>query len=258
MACRWENVLSGNGVKLSKMIPLAYTMIFLMGLTGSMHCAGMCGPIIWVMPFQALSGYKKWLGIALYHLGRLSVYATLGLILFSFKSVFDPHVQQYVSMIAGALLLIAGIASFIPGKTLQFNLPWAGWVRAALAKFMAKPGLLSLLFTGALNGLLPCGLVYVALSASITAQSAVGAMLMMYTFGLGTVPMLVMLTVLKNRVSFVRQLSIRKLVPVTMLLFGCLFILRGMNLGVPYLSPKLEMEKNEIKASCCHKTVVKK
>lgn len=57
---------------------ITLTMAFIMGLTGSLHCAGMCGPIIWIMPFQVLNGFKKWLAIALYHIGRISVYATFG------------------------------------------------------------------------------------------------------------------------------------------------------------------------------------
>ena len=63
------------------MITPVLTMALLMGLTGSLHCAGMCGPIIWVMPFQFISGFKKWMGIGLYHFGRITVYALLVLTL---------------------------------------------------------------------------------------------------------------------------------------------------------------------------------
>src|SRR5690606_36986572 len=109
--------------------------------------------------------------------------------------------------------------------------------------------------SGVLNGLLPCGLVYMALSASTVAATPLQTVMLMYAFGLGTVPMLVTLTVLRNKASFVRNLSARKLVPVAMFVFGALFMVRGMNLGIPYLSPKITVEKNEVKASCCHKPV---
>lgn len=231
---------------------LGITMAFLMGLTGSLHCVGMCGPIIWVMPFQQLSGFKKWMGIALYHIGRMSVYAALGVVLFSFKSIFTPQVQQYVSIVLGGLLLIAGIISFFPGR-FTIKLPWTSFVQRRLAGFMSHPGSFTLLFTGMLNGLLPCGLVYMALSASVVASTALNAAIMMYAFGLGTVPMLIALTIVKDRTKLLHAGHFRKFVPVVMLFFGSLFVLRGMNLGIPYLSPKITVEQNEVKAQCCHK-----
>ncbi|MCB0696785.1 MAG: sulfite exporter TauE/SafE family protein [Chitinophagaceae bacterium] len=231
---------------------LGITMTFLMGLTGSLHCAGMCGPIIWVMPFQQLSGFKKWLGIALYHVGRITVYAALGVLLFSFKSMFNPQLQQYVSIVLGGTLLIAGIISFFPGK-LTIRLPWTGFVQRGLAGFMRHPGMTSLFFTGMLNGLLPCGLVYMALSASVVAPTALNAAVLMYAFGFGTAPMLIALTIVKDRARLMHAGHFRKFVPVVMLFFGSLFVLRGMNLGIPYLSPKVQMQQNEVKAQCCHK-----
>lgn len=229
------------------------TMALLMGLTGSLHCAGMCGPIILVMPFQRLSGLQKWLGITLYHFGRVSVYALLGLVLHSFKSVFQPQWQQYISIGLGALLLLIGILSFFPGSRFSVKLPWTGFIQKQLGRFMANPGILSLFGTGMLNGLLPCGLVYMALSATVTADTGWQAMKLMYAFGLGTVPMLTAITVLKDRTKLLQLAHFRKLVPVVMLFFGSLFVLRGLNLGIPYLSPKVTVEHNEVKASCCHK-----
>lgn len=232
---------------------LTITMALLMGLTGSLHCAGMCGPIIWVMPFQRLSGFKKWLGIGLYHTGRITVYAMMGAVLYSFKSLFQPQVQQYISIILGAMLLILGIMSFFPSGRFAVKIPWAGFVQRKLGKFMGSPSVFSLFVTGMLNGLLPCGLVYMALSATVVAPTVYNAVLLMYAFGLGTVPMMVALTVIKNGVSVMQLVHIRKFVPVVMLFFGCLFVLRGMNLGIPYISPKVAIEQNEVKAECCHK-----
>ena len=235
------------------MSTLSISMALLMGFTGSLHCAGMCGPIVWVMPFQLLQGYKKWLGIGLYHLGRASVYALMGVVLFSFRDIFKPQVQQYVSIILGGSLLIAGIIAFFPNNKVQIALPWANFVKKQLGHFMGRPSLSSLIVTGALNGMLPCGLVYMALSASLNTSSNVQAALFMYAFGLGTMPMLVTLTVLKTRASFLRFNHVKKMVPLMMFAFGFIFMLRGMNLGIPYLSPKVAVEHNEIKASCCHK-----
>lgn len=232
---------------------VAITMVLLMGFTGSLHCAGMCGPIVWIMPFQTFSGWRKALALGMYHAGRISVYAMLGLTLHSFRSLFDPKVQQYVSIALGVSLLVAGVLSFIPNHMVKVRLPWAEFVKKQLGRVIGNPGYGTLAIAGMLNGLLPCGLVYMALSASIAAPSAGQAVLMMYAFGLGTLPMLISITILKTKAAFLRTTHIRKLVPVVVFCFGCLFILRGMNLGIPYLSPKVAMAQHEIHSCCCHK-----
>jgi uncharacterized protein len=225
----------------------------LMGLTGSLHCAGMCGPIVWVMPFHGMSGMRKWAGIFLYHAGRISMYAFMALVLHSFRSLFQPQWQQYVSIGIGGLLLLIGLLYFIPGNKLQMKLPYTRYIQQKLGKFIGDPSLTGLLLAGVMNGLLPCGLVYIALSSTIALPHTTDAVLLMYIFGAGTLPMLVGLTVVRNKVSFLQRFKIRRFVPVLMFLFGCLFVLRGMNLGIPYLSPKVAVEQQTIKSSCCHK-----
>jgi len=232
---------------------LTYTMALLMGFTGSLHCAGMCGPIVWIMPFQSFSGVKKIAALGMYHLGRISVYAALAVVLHSFRSLFDPKVQQYISLGLGGVLLVVGVLSFFPPHQLKINLPWADIVKNQLGKLIGRPGLGTIGLAGILNGLLPCGLVYMALSASLAAATPLNAALFMYVFGAGTLPMLVSITLLKSRFSFIRTLNARRLVPVVVFAFGCLFMLRGMNLGIPYLSPKVVVEQHAIKSCCCHK-----
>jgi len=232
---------------------ITLTMALLMGFTGSLHCAGMCGPIIWVMPFQLFKGLKKVLGIFLYHTGRISTYAMLAVVLHSFRSLFQPQVQQYISVVLGIILLLIGLAYFIPANKINFALPWAELVKKQIGKLIGKPAVFPLFITGVLNGLLPCGLVYMALSAAITTATIPQAVATMYAFGIGTLPMLIGLTVLKNRASLLHLQYARKLVPVMMFALGSLFVLRGMNLGIPYLSPKVKITEHGIKASCCHK-----
>ena len=230
-----------------------FTIALLMGFTGSLHCAGMCGPIIWVMPFQFLHGIKKLFGIALYHFGRITTYALLAMVLHSFSNLFTPRLQQYVSIGLGILLLVTGLLAFMPASKTNIKLPWTEYVKKRLGHFIARPGMGALFMAGFLNGLLPCGLVYMALSAAITTGSTIQAMELMYVFGLGTVPMLAGITLLKSRMMFLRMAHFRKIVPVTMFVLGSLFVIRGMNLGVPYLSPALETTAHGVKASCCHK-----
>ncbi len=227
-----------------------FIMALTMGLAGSLHCAGMCGPIMWVMPFQAMHGMKKWLTVALYHMGRISVYAGMGILLYSFRSSFTPQLQQYISIGAGALLLIAGLMSFIPGKGMR--LPWSNFVRDQLGHFLSKPSPAYMLVAGILNGLLPCGLVYMALAAAINAPSATQAAALMYTFGSGTLPVLISITALKQKLIPPRVAVFRKYLPVVMFFMGSLFILRGMNLGIPYISPAIDIQTNTL-SGCCHR-----
>ncbi len=234
------------------MNPVTFTMAFLMGFTGSLHCAGMCGPIVWIMPFQVFSGFKKVVAMALYHAGRISVYALLALVLHSFRDLFNPKVQQYISIGLGCILLIAGLLTFLPNSFVKIKLPWSGAVKVRLSHLVGNPSFGAITAAGVLNGLLPCGLVYMALSASFTVNSSAQAAGLMYIFGLGTIPMLAAITILKSRMAFLRTSQLRKLAPVIVFAFGCLFVLRGMNLGIPYLSPKVVVENHEIH-SCCHK-----
>jgi len=231
----------------------AVVMAFLMGFTGSLHCAGMCGPIVWIMPFQVFSGFQKILAIVLYHIGRISVYALMAVLLHSFKGLFDPRVQQYVSIFSGVLLLIAGMLTFVPGHNIKFKLPWSEPVKKMLGKVIGNPGMGAITAAGVLNGLLPCGLVYMALSATMVMPAATDAAVLMYVFGVGTMPMLVGITLLKSKMNFVKGVQIKRLAPVIVFSFGMLFVLRGLNLGIPYLSPKVEITAKEVKSSCCHK-----
>lgn len=240
------------------MIATLLLSALVMGLAGSLHCAGMCGPIVWMMPFHQDKGWRRVGSIAMYHLGRLSAYACLGLALYSFKEMFHPQWQQYVSLAAGLLLLVLGILYFLPQLGLKIRLPWSGLVTNALGNVLAnrRPGWL--LAAGVLNGLLPCGMVYMALTAAVTVDAGWQAAAVMYAFGAGTLPMMVSLTLMRGKLRL-SSLSLRKWTPVIMILFGCLFVLRGANLGIPYLSPKLEMHSSAGASDmpamqCCHKT----
>lgn len=202
-----------------------------------------------ILPFQQMKGWKRVVGISVYHLGRISVYAAMGLILHSFRMLFHPEWQQIVSIILGALLLTAGIATFI-SKGAAIKIPWLGFVQKQAPKLLGRTSIPALFGAGTLNGLLPCGLVYMALSVATVAPDGMSAALRMYAFGLGTAPALIAVTVLHRRI-FSGRAFLKKFVPVGLLLMGCLFLVRGMNLGVPYLSPSVEVKGKAVKSSCC-------
>ena len=225
----------------------------LMGLTGSLHCAGMCGPIMLFMPFHQLKGFKKAIGIFLYHFSRISAYALMASILFSFRNLFNPGVQRFVSIGLGAMLLVVGILSFLPLKERwQIKLPWSSFIRQKLSHFIGNPGLMAISVSGFLNGLLPCGLVYLALSTTLALHSPLQAVVFTYVFGLGTWPVLVSIIMFRSKITIRKRILVQKFTPLVVFLFGCIFVLRGLNLGIPYLSPATEMS-NGVIHSCCHK-----
>jgi uncharacterized protein len=230
-----------------------FTVAILMGLAGSLHCVGMCGPIMLFLPFHHFTGLRKAAAIALYHFARISVYAMMALVIYSFRSVFNPVVQQYISIVLGSLFLFAGVISFLPfTKKLQVKLPWTKFVTKQLGEFMGNPGLPSIFISGMLNGLLPCGLVYMMLSATLALHTATHAVLFAYIFGVGTVPALVSIILFRSRINVGKIEFVKKYTPVVVFLFGIIFLLRGLNLDIPYLSPKVQVINGEVR-SCCHK-----
>ncbi|MDZ4749589.1 MAG: sulfite exporter TauE/SafE family protein [Saprospiraceae bacterium] len=223
------------------------------GFLGSFHCIGMCGPIALALPVHTFSGVQKYVGIFLYNLGRAVTYSLLG---FAFGFVGSQFrlwgLQQVISIGAGVLILLFilsrfSFASKVPGLA-TLNL----WVQRGLGKLLKTAKNSASLFpVGLLNGLLPCGLVYVAIAAALATMSSLNAMLLMFSFGIGTIPVMAGLMMFGHLLSINIRQKINRSVPYFVGLMAVMLILRGMNLGIPYLSPKLEKESTEV--SCCHK-----
>ena len=223
------------------------------GFLGSFHCIGMCGPIALALPVHRFSGVQKYGGILLYNLGRAVTYSLLG---FAFGLVGSQFrlwgLQQVISIGAGVMILLFilsrfSFASRIPGMN-RLNL----WVQQGLGKLLSNAKNPASLFpVGLLNGLLPCGLVYVAIAAALATMSSLNAMLLMFSFGIGTIPVMAGLMMFGHLISINIRQKINRSVPYFVGLMAVMLILRGMNLGIPYLSPKLEKESTEV--SCYHK-----
>lgn len=230
---------------------LSLAGFLLVGLTGSLHCAGMCGPLVWMMPFQHLTGLRRWLAILLYHAGRIAAYGLLGALFFSFREAFDPRWQQNVALFLGIILMIFGMLSFFGNRGSRLLRPVSILVLAALARVSGYRSIGYLGLTGFLNGLLPCGMVYMGLGLSMKTPDMVHAIAGMVAFGLGTIPMLLAVTILRRRIRF----SGIRWANALIVLFGLLVLLRGANLGIPYLSPECEVsETNQPAVNCCHKS----
>lgn len=208
---------------------------------GSFHCVGMCGPIAFMLPVDHNEPAKKLFQVFLYHLGRLSSYSLIGLIFgFLGKGLYVFGLQQRLSIIIGVLMIVAILIPYNTFSKYNFSRPTYSFlskIKSQLGKELQRKSPDTFLTIGFLNGLLPCGLVYMALLGSIaTANPWLGA-LFMALFGLGTVPLMTTAVYFGSMLKGAAKKTVQRLIPVFVILVGILFILRGMGLGIPYISP---------------------
>ncbi|WP_341214912.1 sulfite exporter TauE/SafE family protein [uncultured Wocania sp.] len=213
----------------------------ILGLLGSFHCIGMCGPIAFMLPVDRSNSSKKIAQISIYHFGRLLAYSLIGLVFgLVGKSLYIFGLQQQLSIVIGVLMIIVVL---IPVHTFnKYNLSKPLYkliskVKSALGKALKKKTADTFLTIGFLNGFLPCGLVYMAVFASITTGNTLLGSLYMILFGLGTIPLMTSAIYLGKFLNTTIKQRIQKAIPVFVVIIGLLFIIRGLGLGIPYLSP---------------------
>jgi uncharacterized protein len=217
---------------------------FILGFLGSFHCAGMCGPIALALPLNRGNWVSRVSGAFLYNSGRILTYMLLGA-LFGFlgKGIKLAGFQLWASVIIGAAMIVMVLFPMIVGRRVSFNNLFGGYSRRLYARFqkLFHAGSSSSFFTiGLLNGILPCGLVYVGVAGAINTGEVYNAMLYMALFGLGTAPVMLSITLIGNFLSLAVRNVIGRVTPYMVILLGVLFILRGLSLGIPYISPKAE------------------
>lgn len=224
-----------------------------LGLFSSFHCVGMCGPIAFALPYQSSSVTRQILSRLSYHFGRIATYTLMG-ILFGFlgRQFYLAGVQQWFSITLGALILILLVYYMFARKRLQ-----PGWVlrlHSGLLNYMSNKlnnsGPMNFFLLGMANGLLPCGMVYLAIAGALSSNSISGAAAFMAAFGLGTLPMLLTLHWFGHMVGLQFRNQLKKISPFVIAGMGVLLILRGLNLGIPFISPVLESARTG--AVSCH------
>lgn len=221
-----------------------------LGFLTSFHCIGMCGPIALALPLHGNSKLQKLVGGILYNLGRTTTYIIFGFIFGLLgQSLGALGFQRWVSITAGVLIIITVLSpslfrsNFITSGIFNSLL---SKIKYALKKLFSTKSRVSLYSIGLLNGLLPCGPLYMAFIISTGTGNTVNAAFFMLMYGLGTIPLLFLITILGNFISMSVRNKINNLLPVLIVIIGILFILRGLNLGIPYLSPKEEMIQKKI------------
>jgi uncharacterized protein len=221
---------------------------FLLGLVGSLHCAGMCGPLALALPQAGNTTPAYVLGRVTYNAGRIVTYCLLGIVFGLVGYTFlMAGLQRWVSIALGAALLLGLFAS----RRLALSGPVTAVVnllKSRMSVLLRRRSLAGLAVLGLLNGLLPCGLVYVACAGAAATGSTLAGASYMTAFGVGTVPMMLAISLSGKLVPVSLRLKLVKTIPICVFLLGSLLILRGMSLGIPYLSPNLSAGG----ASCCH------
>jgi len=222
-----------------------------LGLAGSFHCIGMCGPIAFVLPVDRSSKSKVIFQTFLYNFGRLISYSLIG-VLFGFigKGLYLAGFQQRLSVLMGVIMIATIVIPISVFNKYNFSKPLykiIAKVKSKLGFYLNKKSNKALFLIGFFNGFLPCGLVYMALIGSISTGNPIQGALYMAIFGLGTIPMMSAAILLGNFVSITIRSKIQKAIPVFVVIIGLLFILRGLGLGIPYISPsdaKLQLSNN--------------
>ncbi|WP_372935300.1 sulfite exporter TauE/SafE family protein [Seonamhaeicola sp.] len=214
---------------------------FVLGLLGSFHCIGMCGPIAFMLPVDRTNAVKKASQITIYHIGRLLAYSLIGLVFGLIgKSLYLFGFQQQLSIIIGILMIVLVLVP--QNKLNKYNISKPIYrliskVKSALGSALKRKTADTFLTIGFLNGFLPCGLVYMAVFGAISGGNALQGSLYMALFGLGTVPLMTTTIYASHFLKVSARQKIQKVIPVFVVIIGALFILRGLGLGIPYLSP---------------------
>ncbi|SMO88931.1 sulfite exporter TauE/SafE family protein [Fodinibius sediminis] len=213
------------------------------GFLGSFHCIGMCGPIALSLPRKQPGRLHFLASRLLYNLGRLITYATLGGVVgFLSRIISIGGYQQSLSIAVGSLLLLSPLwKKMRPAFNRMGGLPnhYAQHITARIKRLFGSGSPGSLFLIGLLNGLLPCGFVYMALATAATTGGILPGLLFMAAFGLGTFPAMLGISLAGGFISLAARQRLQKLSPYFIAIVGIILILRGLNLGIPFLSPAL-------------------
>jgi sulfite exporter TauE/SafE len=229
---------------------------FFIGFFGSLHCIGMCGPIAIALPVPNSSNLSFVTGRLLYNIGRVVSYSILGGVFGLLGGRIALFVaQQFVSIALGGIVIIAVL---LPQKHKNFFIQHSATqkivqsIKSNIGNLFKKGTFSAMFLIGILNGFLPCGFVYIGLAGALASRDAISGAAVMILFGLGTVPAMFAASVLGKFINTGIRTKLRRATPYLAIVLALIFIMRGMNLGIPYLSPKLSAKNVNSAEVDCH------
>lgn len=219
---------------------------FMLGLIGSMHCAGMCGPIALAISFGRKNNASFFFNALLYNGGRIISYALLGGIVGGLGLAISLAGFEGIFSITVGIILLLSASSFLPFIRIRLysgGNPLYQFVKGKLSVFLNSDERVDLMLIGLMNGFLPCGMVYTALAAAAVSERSTSGILFMILFGLGTFPMMMAISLSKRSIPLKIRRKVTKFFPYITVFIAVLLILRGMNLNIPIISPKITSDK---------------
>jgi uncharacterized protein len=210
------------------------TTAIILGFAGSLHCAGMCSPL--AMAVTNLKG-PAFVNRILYNFGRITTYGILGLIVSSIGVALPIENFQNVLSIALGLMMIILAALGMTGIRIPFLTAGITTLTATLkttfAKFLQRKNIFSMVLLGAINGLLPCGLTFLALSFCVTLASPLAGFFYMFAFGIGTLPVMLGLISIIGLITVRMKWNIKTVTSGLMAFSGVLLIARVFLMHIP-------------------------
>jgi sulfite exporter TauE/SafE len=215
---------------------MGFLSAFTIGILGSLHCVGMCGPIVLALPLTSTEKNKVILQSLLYHFGRICTYTLMGMFMGLMGwGIALAGYQKLFSISLGVLIIISALFTFSLEQKLFNNRViqrFFNWVKIKLGGLLSIRDTSSAFKIGLLNGILPCGLVYIALAGAVATGGIFNGGMYMMSFGLGTMPLLVAVMIL-GKMHKLKIMRLRRWIPLALVLFGLLLIYRGVMLDVP-------------------------
>lgn len=232
---------------------------FIIGLSSAFHCLGMCGPIAMAVPVNRSSNFSILSGALQYNFGRIAAYSILGFVIGSIGLSFSLlQWLQWLSIAAGLLMIFLAWHKLFSSGRSKLEGKLTQQISRGIGRVIHSHNPFKLIGLGALNGLLPCGMVFIGLTNALIQGSPGAGALAMAFFGLGTLPVMLSVVFFTSKLSGHRRFQFSKVVPYIMTVVGLLVILRGLNLGIPYISPEINVieaagtaQKSHVEMVCC-------
>lgn len=237
---------------------------FSLGLVSSLHCVGMCGPLILSIPAPKFTIHnflynKSIYNPIAYNIGRILTYVFIGIVIGLFGELVKiTFLHQQISIFAGGLMLLTGVATKFEANNIiksKFINKIFSILKAQISSLLKTQNTSKMFLLGILNGFLPCGMVYMAILSSLAWGNINSTIIYVASFGLGTSPLLISLFFFSGFLSNKLRLKSQKIIPIITIMIGLIVVFRGMGLGIPYLSPDLDKKTDLMKKQQTEKQI---
>jgi uncharacterized protein len=210
-----------------------------LGLMSSFHCVGMCGPLALALPVHHLPRGQQVTALLLYNIGRVITYSLAGLLFgWAGRGIYIAGFQQWFSISMGIAILAMVVLSYKNNPLTPLWLRSFHYkVQHLMSRLLQSQNFYHYLLLGMANGLLPCGMVYLAIAGALSTSAVSQSVVFMASFGAGTLPAMLALSLFSVRIKLSLRQQLKKVIPYVVVCTAVLLILRGMNLGIPFISP---------------------